>query len=137
MTNGSILCMCDNWTPLCYQKELLSTVLTLVHKFCAFRLKKMLSVLQIFFKNLSFLFVKRIILLIRNRAWNILSNMEQVKNFSSHYNTSQSWEYPRATHRFKSLCLSLSLIIWWNYLITYQCYFVTPGVCTSVLRESR
>lgn len=89
------------------------------------------SVTQHFKKYRSeFFFNKRATFLIRNKAWGVPFNMEQVlkNNLSSHCNTSQSCEYPRVTPSF-------SVIICFNYLITYQCYFVPLEVCTGVLGE--
>lgn len=91
----------------------------------------MLSVPQNLKKKMKlFFFARRTIFLIRNRAWDMLSNMEQVKNFSLHCNTSQSWEQPTGSCY---LWLSLSVRIWWNDLITCQRYFVPPEVCTGVI----
>lgn len=133
VTNGSTLCICGNCSSLNYQSQYTVQYIHFAVLILCLYIQENAFCITTFQKNTGVnYFKKRTTFLIRNKAWGVLSNMEQVKkkNLSSHCNTSQSCEYPRAA-------LSFSVIIWCNYLITYQCYFVPLEVCTGVLGEFR
>lgn len=76
---------------------------------------------KIYTKNWRIFSVKRIILRIRNKAWDKPSNREQVKNSSSYGHIPQSWEYLRAIHNNLFASFNNFLVKLSNYLSMLLC----------------